>query len=42
MPDVLWRTTLVIRTDPCEAPMPQTVVPWAEALAFLQHLNQCA
>lgn len=42
MMDVLRRTTLAVRTDPLEDPTPQTVMPWAEVLAFLPHLEALA
>ncbi len=42
MAAVLCCTTLAIRTDPLEAPTPQTVAPWAEVLAFLQHVATLA
>lgn len=42
MAAVLRCTTLAIRTDPLEAPTPQTVAPWAEVLAFLQHVATLA
>src|SRR5712691_6215048 len=38
MADVLRSTTLPVRTDPLDAPTPQTMVPWPEVLAFLHHL----
>ena len=42
MAAVLRCTTLAIRTDPLEAPTPQTVAPWEEVLAFLQHVATLA
>lgn len=42
MTDPLRSTTLAVRTDPLEAPTPQTVAPWPEVLAFLHHLEALA
>ncbi len=42
MADVLRSTPLPVRTDPLEAPTPQTVVPWAEVLAFVHSLEVLA
>lgn len=42
MSDVLRSLTLPIRTDPLEAPTTQTLAPWPEVIAFLQHLAALA
>ena len=39
MTNMLRSTTIPVRTDPLEAPTPQTMVPWLEVLAFLPHLE---
>lgn len=39
MTDLLRSTTLAVRTDPLNAPVSQTVVPWPDVLAFLHHLE---
>ena len=42
MTDLLRSTTLAVRTDPLNAPTPQTVAPWPEVLVFLHHLEALA
>ncbi len=38
MTDTLRSPTCAVRLDPLDAPTPQTLAPWLEGLAFLQHL----